>query len=278
MFGLTSEGYMDWSGIVSWSFDLFAMTFFIATLCLLFMKRPVRNAGIAAILAAFCAIMGSPDRFKSLTFSPTTGIQMTARQAIQEVQVSIEQLRKLAASLAGGSFNDLAFSGQVFVGMSTREKFRVHDEMVARLQELGVVNADIKKTQHLWIYVYCDILEGMIVYRVKPYPNSEVVNEALQLPKDADMDGLPTPEVLRQWATSKSAKDPKIEEYLQEYNNVWTTGVMKNPDLIPFGASPMWAGIEKSPLSAEILKSDTGAAGAYNDGGVLATSPPPGRQ
>jgi len=118
---------MNWPQTISLGFDLFAVTFFATTLSLLFMKRPARNAGIAAILAAFCAIMGSPDHFQSLTFSPMTGFQMTARQAIQEVQVSIEQLRKLAASLAGGSFNELAFSGQVFVGMSTREKFRVHD-------------------------------------------------------------------------------------------------------------------------------------------------------
>ena len=106
---------------------------------------------------------------------------------------------------------------------STREKFRVHDDMVARLKELGVGDAEIKKTHKLWIYVYCDILEGMIVYRVKPYPNSEVVNEALQLPKDADMDGHPPPDTLRKWVSSKSAKDPKIGEFLQEYNNVWTT-------------------------------------------------------
>jgi hypothetical protein len=265
---------MNLPQITSVGFDLLATTFFIATLCLLFMeKRPARNAAIGAILAAFCAIMGGPDRFQSLTFSPTTGIQMTARQAIQEVQVSIGQLRKLAASLAGGNFNELAFSGQVFVGMSTHEKFRLHDEMVARLQELGVGDADIKKTQHLWIYLYCDILEGMIVYRVKPYPNSEVVNEALQLPNEADMDGLPSPDTLRKWVSSKSAKDPKIEEFLQEYDNVWTTGTMKNPDLIPFGASPMRAGIEKLPVSAAVLKSDTGSPGAYNNGGTLATSP-----
>jgi hypothetical protein len=149
--------------------------------------------------------------------------------------------------------------------------------MVARLQELGVGDADIKKTQHLWIYVYCDIIEGMIVYRMKqPYPNNEVVNEALQLPKDADIDELPSPETLRKWVSSKSTKDAKIEEFLQEYDNVWTTGTMKNPDLIPFGASPVWAGTEKLPVSAEILKSGTGAAGTYNNGGILSTIPPGG--
>jgi hypothetical protein len=149
--------------------------------------------------------------------------------------------------------------------------------MVARLQELGVGDADIKKTQHLWIYVYCDIIEGMIVYRMKqPYPNNEVVNEALQLPKDADMDELPSPETLRKWVSSKSTKDAKIEEFLQEYDNVWTTGTMKNPDLIPFGASPVWAGTEKLPVSAEILKSGTGAAGTCNNGGILSTIPPGG--
>ena len=262
--------------IISWGFDLFAAAFLVAALCLIFSRKPARNAGIAAILAAFCAFMGSPDRFQSLTFS-LSGIQMTARQAIQQVQVSVDQLRKLAASVANGSFSELAFSGQVFAGISTREKFKLHDEMVARLKELGVSDADIKNTQHLWIYMYCDILEGMIVYRVKPYPNDEVVKEALQLPKDPSMDGLPSPDTLRIWASSKTRNDPKVEELVQEYANVWATGAMKNPDLIPFGASPMWASAAKLPASAAQLKEDTGAPGAYNNGGTLAVIPPPGR-
>lgn len=266
---------MNQSQIVSWGFDLFAVTFFVASLCLLFLRRPARNALISAGLAVFSAIMGSPDRFQSLTFSPTSGIQMTARE-IQEVQVSINQLRRLAASIAEGSFNDLAFSGQVFVAMSTREKFRLHDEMAARLQELGVDDVDVKQTRHLWTYMYCDILEGMIVYRVKPYP--EAVTEALQLPKDAGMDGLPSPETLREWVKHNSVKDPEIDQFLQEYDNVWTTGKMKNPDLIPFGASPMWANTGKLPASAASLGSATGVAGAYSDGGILAISPPPGQQ
>ena len=91
------------------------------------------------------------------------------------------------------------------------------------------------------------------------------------------MDGLPSPDTLRKWVSSKSAKDPKIEELLQEYDNVWTTGTMKNPDLIPFGVSPIWAGNEQLPGSAESLKSDTGAAGAYNNGGTLGMRPPPGQ-
>jgi len=266
---------MPWPQGIGWVFDSLAVTFFVATFCLLFMRKPARNAGIAAIIAAFCAIMGSPDRFQSWTFSPTTGIQMVANKAIQRVQVSIGQLRKLAASIAGGSFNDLAFSGQVFVGMSTHEKFRLHDEMVARLHDLGVDDADIKKTQHLWTYVYCSILEGMIFRQAKPSPDDAVISEALQLPKDADMDPLPTPETLRVFVSSKFTKDPKIEEILQEYNYVWTTGTMKNPNLISLGASPRWNHAVKLPMSAEFLKSDTGAFGAYNNGGMLSVDPPP---
>ena len=66
---------MDSSQIISWIFDILALAFFISVLLLLFLKMPARNAVIAAGLAAFCAVMGSPDRFQTLTFSPTTGIQ-----------------------------------------------------------------------------------------------------------------------------------------------------------------------------------------------------------
>lgn len=254
-------------------FDGFAVTFFVVTLALLFMKKPAANAVTSAVLAAFCAVMGSPDRFQSLTFSVTNGIQVVANKAIERVEVKMIQLQRLAATVAVGSFNDLAFSGQVFIGMSTREKFRVHDAMVDRLHSLGVGDADIKKTQHLWTYVYCGILEGMILYRAKPSPDA-LMSEALQLPKDADMDPLPTPETLRVFVSSKFTKDPEIEEILSEYTNVWTTGRMKNPDLISLGASPNWSTALKLPASADFLKSDTGAFGAYSNGGLVAVNPP----
>ena len=69
-------------------------------------------------------------------------------------------------------------------------------------------------------------------------PKTDVENEIVQLAKDNGKDGFPSPEALRKWVTTKGITDPKINERLDEYERVWTTGAMNNPDLIPFGSNP----------------------------------------
>jgi hypothetical protein len=161
--------------------------------------------------------------------------------------VSLQQLQKLATALAEGSLNELALTGTAGAGMSTAEKFRVRDQIVERLRDIGVTQEDIMKAQHLWIVVYCSILEQQILYDAflgKSLPNTdpitELKNAGIQLAKDKEgKDGLPSPGALRKWVTTKGLNDPKINERLDEYERVWTTGTIHNPGLIPFGETPM---------------------------------------
>ena len=134
------------------------------------------------------------------------------------------------------------FLGMVFTGISTAEKFRVHDQIIERLHDIGVAEMDILKAQHLWILVYCSILERQIEDTVQELrPKDDVKNEIIQLVKDGE-DGLPLPEALRKWVTAKGLNEPKINERLEEYARAWKTGTIHNPDLIPFGSIPSATG------------------------------------
>jgi hypothetical protein len=175
------------------------------------------SATLAAILAAFCCLMGNPDRFDSMSFSPTGGIQTKVRQAIQQVQVTIDQLQKLATALAEASLNELALSGQVFVGMPTAEKFRIRDQIIGRLSSIGVGQDDTLRAQRMWIFVNCSELEGQIKSAAtKAFPSSDVNKEVIQPARSNGQNGLPTQEALKQWVTEKGVIDPNVNELLQE--------------------------------------------------------------
>jgi hypothetical protein len=225
--------------IKDWGFNALALIFFVVALYSLLWTKAAANATVALIAGVFCALMGNPDRFQIMKFAPLTGIETQARAAVQQVQVSLEQLQKLAATLAEGSLNDLAFSGNIFTGMSTAQKFRIRDQIVERLLDIGVTRDGILKAQELWILVYCNILEGQIEEAVhQSLPNTDVKHEVIQVVKGNGRDGLPLPEALRKWVITKGLSDPKINERLNEYERVWTTGAIHNPDLIPFGSIP----------------------------------------
>jgi hypothetical protein len=140
------------------------------------------NAAIAAAVAVFCILMGNPDRFQKISFSPSGGVVAEARQTIQQVQVTLEQLQKMASALARGSLDGLAFSGVIMSGVSQQEKFYVRNYIVERLKDIGLKADDILEAQRVWIIAYCSIIEGQIQSNVtKAFPTQDLKHELLQL-------------------------------------------------------------------------------------------------
>jgi hypothetical protein len=119
---------------IVWAFDALALIFFLAVLYALWTKRPAGNTSVAAILAVFCALMGNPDQFQTFKFS-FTGIETSAREVIQQAQVTIQQLQKLATALAEESLNDLALScGPIMPDI--QEKIRIRNEIMESLRAI----------------------------------------------------------------------------------------------------------------------------------------------
>jgi hypothetical protein len=100
--------------------DIFALIFLVVLLRTIWTAKnapriaTTGNAAVAAAVAVFCVLMGNPDRFQKISFSPSGGVIAEARQTIQQVQVTVEQLQKLAATFAEGSLSQLVFSGAIF--------------------------------------------------------------------------------------------------------------------------------------------------------------------
>jgi hypothetical protein len=188
---------------------------------------------VSALLFVFCALMGSPDRFQSMKFS-MTGIETTARQAIQQVQITLTQLQKMELAFARANLSQLALSGRLLVGMSTEDKFDIRDEIVGSLKDTGLSSQDILDAQTLWIDVYCTMLLSHIKNAAtRMFPNSTVQDEIEALSVDSK-NTLPIPEMIQNWASTKTVRSEEFLQALDEYRNVWTTGSMKNPALIPF--------------------------------------------
>src|SRR5271163_2676832 len=157
--------------------------------------------------------MGNPDRFESISFSLTGGVQ--AKRAIEQVQVTIDQLQKLASALTEASLNDLALSGQIFVGMPTAEKFRLRDQIVERLKDIGVKSDGRLRAQHMWIYVNCSMIEQQIEGHITAVlHDADVQKEFSHLAESGGQYGLPPPDALKTWITAKDLRDPQVSGLL----------------------------------------------------------------
>jgi hypothetical protein len=226
-------------------------------------ERPMPGLAIPFLLAALFAAIGNIDKIQTLRASLTGGLYLQVRQTIQEAQVTIEQLRRLATTLAGSGLNELALSGDVFTGMTTAEKFRIRDQMVARLKELGVPESEIMDAQRFWIGVYSGILERDFVAAASTLlPSVNVQSEIDQLARTTSKDGRPSPASLRKWVSDHDLHDSHIDELLTNYDTLRTSGRLENPDLIPFGTIPTGPDLEALPRSPQ-------GSNTFNNGGVV---------
>jgi hypothetical protein len=162
------------------------------------------------------------------------GLKATLERQIAKAEVTIEQLRKLAAAIAKANLTEIAMQGQMLINLKTEGKFEIRDRIIGALKEIGVSESDIRDAQFIWVGVYCHILLGMIekeAAKTIPTANQEIRN----LPATKSY-GAPSPEALREWALSKQINSPMLNKLLDEYTYLWATGEMKNPSLIPHGS------------------------------------------
>lgn len=221
--------------IIGVVFNIFTLAFACIVIYLIFKeKKALGRVTLAALLFVFCALIGNTDRFESFTFSPTGGLVAKARTVIQQAQVTIEQLQKMATAFAQANLTELAISGQILSGINTEYKFALHDQIIASLKDIKVSDAEIDKAQRPWSGVYCSmLLDNIEAKATSLLPSAEVVDQIEALPRDAERD-LPSPDTLNKWINSQRLHDETITKLAFEYGNVWTTGSMKDPHLLPF--------------------------------------------
>lgn len=257
---------MDTLPIVSGVLDALALSFFLGVLHSLVLgkaaragKRAPGSALLMVICAFFCTIAGNPDRIKSFKLS-ATGLQADAQDVIQKAQISIEQMQNLAAPLATATLNQLAFTGSIFGDIPAKDKFSMHDQILASLSSLSLPSSTIDKAQSVWKSVFLSDIQSRIVAIVQ---HSALPITLLQ--NFQKLGSQPSPDKLRAWIVSNSLEKPEINLLLDAYNQVWSTGTLHNPDLLA-GEAPALVSLDNLPKSPDGLQPRT----AWNNGGTLA--------
>jgi hypothetical protein len=159
-------------------------------------------------------------------------IKMEAQS--KQVEVTLKQLQDMSLAFAESNLSQLAMSGMTFQRMSRSYQFALRDRAVDSLRGIGIPDEKILEAQNIWISIYCRLLLGYIAREATSLPDAN--NQIGALPKDQKY-SAPTPTTLRDWAKAKAISNPNLFKLLDEYQSIWTTGSMKNPDLIEPGAT-----------------------------------------
>lgn len=197
----------------------------------------LRNNAGAAILAGSAAAAIILTRLPDVSGFQLFGLSAKLEQQSKQIDISLDQLQRLAGALAAANLDQLAMSGQMFSGLTTEAKFNVRDNIVANLRSLGLSEADITATQGVWIGVYSRLLLNVIEAKAEGAIKGSAA-EIAKLPA-ADGKGVPSPDILKSYLRDHFAADEQLRTLADEYQNLWSTGDLKDPSVIPFNQQMM---------------------------------------
>jgi hypothetical protein len=215
-----------WDTIVHWA--LIAYLIIAPTVAVFAFRQPA--LAFALIVAGATALIFT--RLPDISSLKLYGLQATLERQIGKVQVTIEQLQKLAAATAKANLTQLAMAGQMMHGLNTDAKFGIRDQIIASLKEIGVSDADTHDAQEIWISVYGDMLLSEIEGEAnKLLPSAaDEINKLPEAPKY----GTPEPATLEKWIADHNLSSSRLDKLVADYKLLWTTGSMKDPSVIPF--------------------------------------------
>lgn len=136
---------------IDWIFDGLALIFFFATLYLVRQNAKnikdarAGNTAVTALLAVFCALMGNPDRFQTMKFSPLTGIETEARNTIQQAQVTLAQLQNLGSLMGQFMIEADDARGRLGDAPSPAEHEALKERILGLLKSIHLPDEELSK-------------------------------------------------------------------------------------------------------------------------------------
>jgi hypothetical protein len=230
------------STVTNWIFDIFALVFFGVLLRTLWSAKndpkfaTTGNAAVAAIVAAFCALMGNPDQFQKMSFSPTSGLVVEARQTIQQAQVTLAQLQKLGSLMGQFMIEEDAARGRLGSAPSPAEHEALRQSILDLLKSINLPDNELSKVataDRKWIIA--DYVIGAMFYA-----NSRVTNVtewakvyALFVQGSVDDFVAFTPEKLETLFTHFGIADDHTKSMIDDYRYYLKTGTPRHSTLPP---------------------------------------------
>jgi hypothetical protein len=228
------------STVTDWIFDILALVFFGVLFRTLWNSKndpkfaTTGNAAVAAIVAAFCALMGNPDQFQKMSFSLSSGVVVEARQTIQQAQVTLAQLQKLGSLMGQFIIAEDAARGRLGNGESPAEHEALRQSILDLLKSTNLPDNELSKVataDHKWIIT--DYVSGIVGMANLQIPENKVMEWAKIYKPFMDTTDVNdyatfTPEKLTELLKHFSALNESEKSMIADYEYYLKTGTPRH--------------------------------------------------
>ena len=152
--------------IVPISLSVIGVACFITALVLAMPLRihnlSIQNLKGTAAIAAVGAVALVMTRLPDITLVKALGITAELKQAIDEANVKIKQLRKLAIAIFEPELSQLAMSGVMLSELRFSYQYEQKKQIVDAMKSLGISQEDITAASRIWTSVTLRKLSNVI--------------------------------------------------------------------------------------------------------------------
>lgn len=175
--------------------------------------------GIAALL-----MLRLPDLVEFKAF----GLEAKLRESIREAEATIDQLRELAATLAGPALDDLAMHGQTFTHLTFEHRCSQKERIVTTLRSIGLAETKIEEVADLWTSVARFFVAAEMNARVHKR-NPQLARELRKV--IGKRDDLSPPAQIKAFLDAHEI-EADVLEIFDDYDRLWRTGELRHPERI----------------------------------------------
>lgn len=197
-----------------------------------------QEMGIIVVAGAIVLAFINIDRieyFKGL------GFEAKMKKAIENVNATIEQLRKVATTSSKATLTGL-MADNFMDGTTLETRLTLHDQLISNLKDIGVSSAQIEEADEMWkrgvgVIFHRGIRHTLEGRKEKNQINTtadQVVLEASREFQDLlqfDEWKAPSSDEMRHFIEGKGLMNSEIEDLLNDYKMFETTGELKRREV-----------------------------------------------
>lgn len=195
---------------------------------------------VSALCGAFVTFVSRLDDIAELSLGP---VKAKMREAIQEANATVEQLRALAESISGTSLTALMAGNFGFRdGLSLEGRLELHDNLVQSLRKIGLPDQRISELDRKWKQGIGVIYHRAIAPLIDERPEPNRINPNAtpkQLEDRAGWDELlefnqwkvSSPTNMRNYLKSREIENPEIDAWVNDYQHYLETGEIRRREL-----------------------------------------------
>lgn len=231
--------------VMKWFLTVFAIASLAAAIAGPFFGS-ITAVGAGIVGFAGLLIAANLDRLAEFKASKS-GIEAKTREIFARAEVTIDELRSLAKTVAGLSLSLVKRTGR-FGGYSDEEQNKIHDDAVAVLRRIGVSEPDLDVVLRDWhLFAEFDYPYFILGGHTSPHELDSAAMQDWNSLRGGGIEKIPSPREVRDFLVKHNLLSERIRDLVDDYEYYCVNKSHRRPGV--WVERTKWGRLSREPIA-----------------------------